>query len=63
MQNGFMILQVQDVNNTIISGSPGFRISPDATIANAQISAWSGANANVTPTYYSGQPGAFLVGP
>jgi hypothetical protein len=52
LQNGFMILQVQDVNNTITSGNPGFRISPDTVnLANCQISAWSAGNANVIPSY------------
>jgi hypothetical protein len=52
-QNGFMILQLQDVNNTITSGSPGFRMVDGTDLTRAQISAWAGGNANVIPTYPS----------
>lgn len=51
-QNGFLILQVNDVNNTIASGFPGFRLASDnVSAADAQISLFAAGNAGVIPSY------------
>jgi hypothetical protein len=57
-QNSFMVLQVEDVNNSITSGSPSFRISPDnISLANAQLSAWGGGTAGIVPPAGGGGSG------
>jgi hypothetical protein len=48
-QNEFLLLQVEDVNNTIASGAPGFWLYNSTALADSQISSWSGGNANVMP--------------
>jgi hypothetical protein len=56
-QNGFLLLQVQDYSNAIPSGgAPGLLVvQSGGSLANAQVSAWAGGNANVIPNY-STQP-------
>ena len=63
-QNGFLILQSQDYDSAISSGSPGIAIQAATSLANAEISLWGGGNAGVVPNYpTAGQVGAILVGP
>lgn len=45
-QNGTLVLQGNDVNNTYMTGQPGM-FNYSATIGNSQISKWTGGNANV----------------
>ena len=63
-QNGYLVLQAEDYNNYLTSGYPGMTMFASTSLANAQISAWDGGNANVTPAYANSvQVGAFAVGP
>ena len=64
-QNGYLIMQVEDYGSSIASGDPGFKAYATSSLSDAQISLWSGGNANVIPPYSSGssQIGAFIVGP
>lgn len=51
-QDGFLLWQYEDVSSSAIaSGTYGFLIYAVTSIANAQMSAWSGGNANVIPVY------------
>ena len=45
-QNGYQILQVQDYNNTYLTGNPGFDIYTITPLTNSQTSMWAGGNAN-----------------
>lgn len=49
-QNGVQLLQVEDYGTPITGGYPGMA-TYSATLTNAQISAWTGGNANVIPSY------------
>lgn len=53
-QNGFLILQVQDYSTAFTSGNPGILMKASATLANAQVSAWAGGNANILPNFAAG---------
>ena len=48
-QNGFVLLQVQDLSNAITSGYPGFSCYSGDVLENDQISSWAGGNANSMP--------------
>ena len=62
-QNGFLILQVQDTSTTpLTTGSPGIGAFSSLGIADAQISAWGGGNANVSPFLYSISGSAGVAG-
>ena len=56
-QNGWLVGQVEDVDNSITSGSPGFWLYSPTTLTDAQISGWAGGDANVLPDY-AAQAGA-----
>lgn len=51
-QNGYIIGQVEDVNNSILSGSPGVQLDTiGGVLSGASITAFAGGNANVIPVY------------
>jgi hypothetical protein len=50
-QNGWSILQVEDYSNQFTSGNPGMSLEAGTAVTNAQVSLWSGGNANVIPAY------------
>lgn len=59
-QNGIQVLMAQDFSSPLASGLPGMQINAK-TLANAQISAWAGGNANVIPTYSHYLPLVFKI--
>lgn len=61
-QNGFLIRQTQDYNNTFATGYPGFRMRTNTTLGDAQVSSWAGGNANVLPYPTGLQPYLPLLG-
>lgn len=62
-QNGFVIGQTTDNANSITSGFPGIGTNAATSVANAQISAWAGGNANSIPSYSGMTVGSYLAGP
>lgn len=50
-QNGFQLMQVEDYGNTFTSGYPGVYQFSVSTLANSQVSAWSGGNTQVIPNF------------
>jgi hypothetical protein len=57
--NGYLVSVVVDAT-PITSGAAGASVDPAAAIANAELSAWAGGNANVIPNYPSS--GALFFG-
>jgi hypothetical protein len=57
-QNGFLVARCEDYANTFTSGYPGILLYATTTLADAEISAWAGGNANVIPTYPSSSSGS-----
>ena len=57
-QNGYLIVQVSDNSTSrIASGNPGIGLNASVALANAQLSAFGGGNAGVTPNYPGGGSG------